>query len=226
MPIVLVPGFMLDRDLWSDVEAPLRPFGPLIHSDPTQGASFPEMAEATLRNAPDRFDLIGFSMGGYIAREMVRQAPERVMRLVLIATSSRGDGDIQASRKAIAATAETFRGIGRPAIRKSLSPEREKDADLVERIRQMSVRLGADTFRRQASIGRSGDTDQLGQIPCPTLIVAGSRDRLRSIDEAEELARGIPDAQMITFDTGHMIPLEAPSALAAAIVKFLGPSNF
>ncbi|MFC2968113.1 alpha/beta fold hydrolase [Acidimangrovimonas pyrenivorans] len=229
MATVLVPGFMLDADLWGDIIDDLAPFGPIVHADPTRGDTIEAMASETLKIAPERFDLIGFSMGGYVARAIQRLAPERVGRLVLIATSARGDGEIQAQRKLAMSGAELprFRGISRQSIRKSLSPQREGDAALVERIRDMSLRLGGETFHRQARLRREDDLDRLASIACPTLIVAGSEDRLRSLDEARELKRAIWASELRVIEAGHMIPLEAPRVLSAAVTTFLngGPGD-
>ncbi|MEW6640972.1 MAG: alpha/beta hydrolase [Pseudomonadota bacterium] len=224
MAIVLIPGFMLDRDLWSDIAPALDPFGPLMHADPGAGSSIEDMARRTLQEAPRSFTLIGFSMGGYVARDIVRIAPERVSRLVLIATSSRGDSTLQARRKsqALGTVPETYGGVSRQSIRQSLAPAREHDAALIARIHAMSVRLGGETFRRQASFHRDGDTDRLADIGCPTLIVAGRQDRLRSLDEANELHHGIPRSRLVVLDAGHMIPLEAAGELATVLLDFMG----
>jgi pimeloyl-ACP methyl ester carboxylesterase len=223
MAVVLIPGFMLDRALWSDIESRLIHAGPLIHADTSVGNSIEEIAQQTLRHAPARFSLIGFSMGGYIAREIARIAPERVSRLVLIATSSRGDTEQQTLRKleAVSADPSTFAGVSRKSIRQSLAPQREHDSALIEHIQAMSVRLGGETFHRQALMRREGDTRRLAEIGCPTLIIAGAHDRLRHMEEARELHMGIPDSQLAVLDAGHMIPLEAPDALADILQDFL-----
>lgn len=225
-PIVCVPGFMLDADLWSDMLALLSQPGDVTHADPAGGSSLSDMAVRTLDAAPGRFDLLGFSMGGYVAREIARRAPERIRRLVLIATSARPDTPEQARVKQAAASSTLadparFRGIGRAAIRRSLGPDRENDAALIERIVRMGTRLGAETFARQSGFARDGDRDLLGEITCPTLIVAGQDDRLRGVGEAEELRAGIKGARLAVLPAGHMIPLEAPRALADVIDAFL-----
>ena len=227
MALVLIPGFMLNRDLWADMEPDLAPHGPLIHADPGVGDSIEAMASLTLEAAPERFALVGFSMGGYVARDMVRRAPERVTHLGLIATSSRGDTELQSRRKAaaISAAAVSFTGVARKSIRQALAPSREQDDALVERIHAMSEQLGGEVFLRQASMPRLGDADRLGEIHCPTLIVAGREDRLRSLEEAEELHAGIAGSQLVVLDAGHMIPLENPAALSAAMLEFLGRSK-
>ncbi|OWJ77436.1 alpha/beta hydrolase [Haematobacter genomosp. 1] len=178
------------------------------------------MAEMTLASAPPSFALIGFSMGGYVARQMVRLAPTRVSCLVLIATSARADSDAQGRSKGVAAAAP-FAGISKTAIRRSLAQDREADAMLVQRIRQMGQRLGGEVFQRQALFRRDGDLDALPEIECPTLIVAGRQDRLRTLNETHELAAGIKHTQLEIVDAGHMIPMEAPVELANAVVPFL-----
>lgn len=215
--LICIPGFMLDRDLWSDVETLLPPDCQVHHVDPRAATSVEDMALQILTCAPGQFTLIGFSMGGYVAREVVRLAPEKVKRLILIATSARPVPSCQIA----ALPPTTWGGIGRAAIRRSLAASREGEEVLVERIRQMGIRLGSDTFARQMSFHRSGDADRLDAIQCPTLIVAGSEDRLRSIEEAEGLRQGISGSQLIVLPAGHMIPLEVPGLLAVHIQNFL-----
>ncbi len=134
MDIVLVPGFMLDEDLWCDVVEGLEAFGSVVHADLSNAASIESMASETLGKAPDRFTLIGFSMGGYVARAMQRLAPERVEKMVLIATSARGDTKEEARRKMVAAHAvsSSFRGLNPASIKKSLAEEKQEDKELLE----------------------------------------------------------------------------------------------
>lgn len=223
MPLILIPGFMLDHDLWSDLVPALAPLGPLIHASPEAGTSIEDMARLTLRAAPRRFGVVGFSMGGYVAREIVRMAPGQVSHLVLIATSARGDNALQAHRRSQMAGTDpaTFGGVSRSSIRRSLAPSREQDTALVERIRAMGASLGGETFRRQASFRRDGDIERLAEIRCSTLIVAGRHDRLRDLEEASELHRGIAGSTLVVLDAGHMIPLEAPRELAGAVLNFV-----
>ena len=224
MNIVLVPGYMLDDDLWADVAEALARVGSLSHADLSHDATIEEMASRLLEQAPERFVLIGFSMGGYVAREVVRRAPTRVMGLILIATSSQGDTEVQAQRKATVARAPSsskFGGLSRGAILSSLGTA-HADEPLIARIRAMSIRLGGDVFKRQSNLVRTGDTDQLGSIGCPTLVVAAADDRLRSLDEAMELHAGIPGSALAVIqNTGHMIPLEVPGELLDVILPWL-----
>jgi pimeloyl-ACP methyl ester carboxylesterase len=93
---------------------------------------------------------------------------------------------------------------------------------MIERVRAMGMRLGGEVFRRQAMLDRPGDHDRLGEIRCPTLVVAAAQDQLRSVAEAREMADGIPGATLaIIEDSGHMIPIEAPQRLADVIVPWI-----
>lgn len=225
MTILLVPGYMADETLWDDVRARLAPFGPLVHADLRHDASLEAMARRALRDAPPSFILVGFSMGGYVAREIVRQAPERVRALVQIASSTRPDSDaVRQGKRAVmrAAPSVSFAGLSRTAIASSLHPRHADNDALIERVRQMGVRLGAEAFRNQSSVERPGDLHLLDGIRCPTLVIAAGHDRLRSLDEAQELHAGIAGAQFALIeDSGHMIPLEAPQALGDVLVPWL-----
>lgn len=230
MATLLVPGFMTDAALWDDLAPRLQSIGPLTFVDLAQDDSIESMAQRALADAPEAFILLGFSMGGYVAREIVRLAPQRVQALILVATSARGDSQIQARRKAAAvarAGASRFHGLSRAAIATSLHPDRADDAALIEHIHAMGERLGGEVFARQSALRRDGDVDTLARIDCPTLVIAADADRLRSLDEARELADGIAGAQLrIIEGSGHMVPLEAPEVLATLIVDWLGSQRF
>ena len=87
----------------------------------------------------------------------------------------------------------------------------------------MGARLGVEVFRRQSLLDRSADLERLHGILCPTLIIAGGQDRLRSLAEAKELHHGIPGSTLAVIDgTGHMIPMEAPARLVDAVASWLG----
>lgn len=225
MAILLVPGFMADETLWNDMLPALERFGPIVHADLRHDTSVEAMARRVLETAPPTFLLVGFSMGGYVARAIARQAPERVRALVLVATSTRPDTpSLQKRKGAIGAAAPSiaFSGLSRVAVASSLhSKQRDNDA-MIERVRAMGVRLGGDVFRRQSMLDRPGDLERLHEIRCPVLVVAAAQDRLRSVEEAREMAEAIPGAVLeIVEDSGHMIPIEAPQRLLEIVVPWL-----
>ena len=215
---------MADRALWTAFEAEMQDFVPIVHADLGLDDSIEAMARRAVADAPQSFVLVGFSMGGYVAREIARSAPERVRALVLIATSSRADTPEQARRKAAAAKMlqQPFKGLSKSSIAASVHPSRTGDSELVSRIRDMGIRLGRDVFLRQAGLIRTSDFDRLGEIRCPTLIVAGEQDSIRSLDEAIELKTGIQNSKLeVVRAAGHMIPMEQPSAVASLIKAWL-----
>lgn len=220
-PLVLIPGYMLDDALWDGMLPFLPPELPLHFASLAEGDSIAAMAQAILAKCPPQFTLLGFSMGGYVAREIVRLAPERVLGLALVATSSRADLPLQVEQRRKAAHANpigAFRGLGRAAIAQSLHPGNAGNEVLIAHVRIMGERLGREVFVRQSLIVRDADTKRLSDIRCPTLVVAAEADQLRSAEEARELAEGIPGARLVTVpNAGHLIPLEQPQALASAI---------
>ncbi len=223
MNIVVTPGFMLDADLWTDTQAALEEIGPVMCADFSRGTTIEAFAEHLLEDAlPGPFLLIGFSMGGFVAREVVRRAPERVPALVLCGTSARGDGALQARRQASAGakSAKAFTGLSRKAILRAFADD-DADPALVDRVHQMGDELGGEVFMRQSNLHRAGDLDRLSDITCPTLVIAGEKDRLRSIAESEELRDGIPGATMTVMrGVGHMMPMEAPEQLSGIIIDW------
>ncbi|MBE7197341.1 MAG: alpha/beta fold hydrolase [Parafilimonas terrae] len=225
MNLLLLPGFMTDRDLWSDLADDLAQAGSITDGDLSRDTTIGAMADRVIAEAPERFALVGFSMGGYVARAIARRVPDRVRALVLIATSARADTPAQAQRKAAAVAHvrhQGFAGLSRGAILQSVHPARAGDAALIARIRAMGDRLGGAVFLRQAGQARESDLEQLGRIICPTLVVAAAQDALRSLDEARELRDGIPGATLTVIDdSGHMLPMEAPAALSGVIVPWL-----
>lgn len=223
LPVLLVPGFMTDAALWSKVEASLAAIGPLRHAA-LDGDSIAELADKALAGAPPRFLLIGFSLGGHVAREMARMAPARVAALVLVATSARPDGPEHAQRQAaaLAVPAASFRGLSRAALAGSLHPDQANNDALIETVRAMNVRLGHAAFVRQSMLNRGDDRARLAGIDCPVLVLAGDSDRLRSVAEAREMADAMPRADFrVIAHSGHMIPLEQPAAMGEALLAWL-----
>ena len=223
--MVLLSGFMCDSTLFADMAPHLQPRWRLHHGDLYSDASIDGMAQRVLATAPKRFALLGFSMGGFVARSIALMAPERVSALILIATSARASHPDEIARKRAlrAQLAEHgFKGMSRTALRRAIHPDHPGRDTLVERLHAMGRRLGGAVMDRQLSAERADGYSDLPRIACPTLVIAAKDDALRPLVELQGLADGIPGATLeIIAGVGHMIPLEAPEALAGVVGSWL-----
>jgi len=223
--ILLIPGFMCDHRLWDDMVPELSLFGNVHFGDLSEGETIQEMAELVLINAPETFILIGFSMGGYVAREIYKLAPNKVNLLALLNTSARGsnDKDRARSKKTINVIKNRmFRGLSATSLKQAFHPNRENDTIIFSRVQAMAADLGKDVFMRQIRLDRECGILSLRKILCPTLILTSDNDRLRSIEESHELAREIPNARLQLIDKcGHMTPIEKPKHLTEVLLNWI-----
>ena len=222
-PLVLLPGLMCTGAVWKPV---IDQLGDAIIAEPMTNASLESvtaLAEETLRYAPARFALAGHSFGGYVALAIMRLAPDRVSHLVLVASSARADNDQQRSgrdqmiRSAQAGNYATIPPRMAPVL---LGPSRQNDAALLEQLRDMAASVGPEALvaHLKAAKGRPDSFDILPNISVPTLVAGGKQDRVTPPSEQEALATPIPGATLLMLkDCGHMMPLEQPNRLAAAI---------
>ena len=216
---------MLTEALWDDMRDALAALGNCHFGDLSRNDSIASMAAHVLENAPPRFILFGFSMGGFVAQQIMRQAPERVIALALLNTSSRAQTPQEAAQTAaqIALARDIpFKGLTSRALASSVHPSRRGDTALLGRLQAMALKNGKDVFLRQMGALRDDDPAGLEKIHCPTLIVGSSDDALRSLVESEQMARRIAGSRMVVIpDCGHMTPLEKPAELLAQIQQWL-----
>lgn len=215
--IVLVPGFMTDSDLWTDLIPGLDGYN-IFYADTSTGSSLDAIAAHILEQCPPRFILLGFSLGGYVARYMTYQAGNRVESLILVATSARAGSPSSRSRPG---DPQASKGLSTAAIRASLGPDSARDADLITRIKRMGERLGPEVYARLSSLERPSDLERLDQVRCESLVVCAEFDQLRSLEESQELATALHAELAVIQGGGHMIPLERPRELASTILQWL-----
>lgn len=227
-PLLLIPGLLLAADLWAEqVLALADVVEPIVTAAQTQHSSMAAIASAILAGAPPSFMLAGMSMGGYVAQEIVAQAPERVQRLALIDTSARPDSpEIRAQRAALIRQSGrgTFVGISRPTFAQWVHPKRARDEALFERVAAMTRSVGREAFVRQqtAIIDRPDYRPGLALIACPTAILCGDADRVTPPEHAKEMADAIAGSALtIIPDCGHLAPLEQPAAVNTALRAWL-----
>ncbi len=221
--LLLIPGLICDATLWAHQTTHLADIGKIAIADTTQGGDLDELAAAILAAAPERFALAGFSMGGYIALEMMRQAPERVDRLALIDTSARDDSAAQTTlrRQYMAqARAGTYKGVTPRLARELVHPDQRENAGLIGTISGMAENLGPEVFlaQQEAIMKRPDSRGELAAISCPTLVMVGREDPVTTLEMAQEMVDGIAGARLAIIEqSGHMTPLEQPQAVTALL---------
>lgn len=195
----------------------LAALGPIHHGNVYEDDTLDGMARRVLDAAPERFVLIGFSMGGFVARVLALLAPERVAGVAFVASSARGYSDEETARRRAGYRPgdRPPRATGAVTTAMGLHPDREKDPVLLDRLRGMQRRLGPAVRKLQAGLVRRDGYADLERIACPALVIACRQDRLRSLAETERMARHLPHARFeVMEDCGHMAPLERPHELS------------
>jgi pimeloyl-ACP methyl ester carboxylesterase len=226
LPTVFVPGLFCSPRLYADQLAALWTMGPVTVADHRRDASLAAIAERLLADAPPRFALVGLSMGGYVAFEVRRQAPDRVARLALLSTSARPDTPEQADKRRAqisAAEAGRFAEVVDKAFPMLVAPSRRDDEHLQGTVKAMAEDTGPQAFVRQqtAIMGRVDSRPSLASIGCPALVLAGSDDQLIDPSNADEMAAAIPRSYRVDISgCGHLASLEKPAEVTQALLAF------
>jgi pimeloyl-ACP methyl ester carboxylesterase len=227
VPIVLIPGLACTADLFAPQVGALWTHGPVTVASTLDGETMGEMAAAILADAPPRFALAGLSMGGYVAFQIMRRAPDRVVRLALLDTAARPDTPEQSEgRRAAIARVEAgeLETVLREMAPRLLHPDHQTDPTLIGTQMRMGLAVGAKAYIRQqtAIIGRIDSRPHLAEITVPTLVVVGDQDAVTPPDRAQEMASAIPGARLeIVEGAGHLTPLEQAGAVERLLAAWL-----
>jgi pimeloyl-ACP methyl ester carboxylesterase len=227
MPILLVPGLVCSPRIFAPVIPALWRFGPVTVANHIRDDNMGAIARRILAEAPPRFALAGHSMGGYIAFEIMRQAPDRVAKLALMNTQARPDTPeaVERRRGLIArAQAGEYRAILGELFGVFVHPSRRDDAGLRQLVHDMGDDVGPEAFVRQltAIMGRPDSRPIMAWIRCPTLVLSSDEDNTVPNSLSTEIAGGIPGAKLVIIpQCGHLTPPEQPQATADALVEWL-----
>jgi pimeloyl-ACP methyl ester carboxylesterase len=227
MPILLVPGLVSSPRIYAPVVPALWRFGPVTVANHIRDDNMGAIARRILAEAPPRFALAGHSMGGYIAFEIMRQAPERVAKLALINTQARPDTPEATARRRgmmARALAGEYRAVLDELFPGFVHPSRRQDAALRQLVYDMGEDVGAEAFVRQqqAMISRPDSRPVLAWIRCPTLVLTGDEDNTIPNSLSVEMADGIHGAILVALpNCGHLPQAEQPQATADALVEWL-----
>lgn len=225
-PLVFVPGLLCTEIVFAPQIGAFSDH-PVMVADNRSHDSIGAMAAAILASAPERFALAGLSMGGYVAMEVIRQAPARISGLALLNTVARPERPEQSEqRNRLIRHAENgkFDRIA-PALFTSLvPPARHGDGELREAVVEMAQATGPQTFIRQerAIMARTDQRPNLDAITCPTLVLAGAEDTLMPLEAMREIHEAIPSSRFeIVADCGHLSTLEHPGPVIAAMKAWM-----
>lgn len=227
LPIVFIPGLLTTGRIYQHQADHLGRAHPVLLADHWTGASMGEIADGILALAPPTFALVGTSMGGYVAFEILRRAPERVARLALLSTTAHPDAPDRSAqrRQQLAWTREHGVRAGTRGLWNILvHPARREDRPLLTMFLEMAEELGIDAFARQteAIIARADSRPLLPQIKVPTLVIAGADDHLLPPSNSVEIAAAIPGAHLETIaHCGHMGVVEMPETYTKLLGDFL-----
>lgn len=230
-PVVLLPGLVCDASVWEHAGAALSARAPVTVAEYGTLDSLPAMADKVLREAPARFALAGHSMGGRVALEVLRRAPDRVAAIALLDTGvqplAAGEGGQRetAGRHELLAIARQH-GMATMAakwVQGMIWPPRLGDAALLASVVDMMARSSAEAFAAQirALLARPDASSLLGEIHCPALVLCGEEDSWAPAARHRDMAAQIPAARLVLVpQCGHMCTLERPEAVTRALLDW------
>jgi len=230
--VLLLPGLLCDEAVWADQRVALSPVAQCIVPTYKSLASIEEMARHVLALAPlDRFSLAGHSMGGRVALEVMRLAPERIERFALLdsgvaplAAGAPGERE-RTQRLALLRVAreQGMRAMGRQWARGMVHSSR-LETPLFEKIIEMIARNTPDDFEAQilALLARPDSGPVLAAVRCPTLLACGRQDAWSPLARHEDMQRLVPSSRLLAIeDSGHMTTMEQPTAVSRALLDWL-----
>ena len=222
--VLLLPGMMCDARMWADQIEAIE--SPVSVPDLSGHDNFVDMAASVLSNAPDRFAVAGLSMGGILAFELWRQAPDRITHMALLDTNPFADSPDRQSLRLQQIEQVLASGLRELAV-DSLKPlylaeSNRDDEALLNVMLDMAMDLGPDTFRRQslALRNRQDSVETLPLIDCPVTVICGSEDTLCPLSHHEYMANRIPNAELIVIDDcGHLSSMEQADIVSTELLR-------
>lgn len=226
-PVLLLPGLMCDARLFAPQIGALSAWRTVQVAPLTRGDSVEAIADMVLADAPNRFALAGLSMGGIVAMEIVRQRPDRVLKLALLDTNPLAE-----TPEAAAAREPQIAGVraGRleEVMREEMKPKYlapgPRRIEVLNAVMEMAQSLGPEVFVRQSRAlqRRRDQQDTLKGVKVPTLILCGRHDTLCPVRKHEFMFDLIPGASLEIIEAaGHLPTLEEPADTTAALERWL-----
>jgi pimeloyl-ACP methyl ester carboxylesterase len=230
--VILIPGLLCDANVWRRQIAALTDLAEVQVSEHGMQDSLPGMARTILANAPPRFAVAGHSMGGRIALEVCRAAPDRVTGVALMDTGQHPVPAGEAGEQEAAgryrlleiARRDGMRAMAHEWVRGMVHPTRLADQALIDGILDMFESKSPDMYAAQirALLNRPDANPVLATIRVPTLVLCGHEDAWSPVQRHVEIAAAIPDSTLVDIPTcGHMSTLERPHVVNDAMRTWL-----
>lgn len=225
--LLLIPGLLCDETVWQPVIDRLAECLPILVADCSTQDSITQMAEDILDGVDGELLVVGHSMGGRVALEMVRLAPKRIKKLALADTGvhPKRTGE-EAKRQDVIdlAYAKGMSALAAKWLPPMVHPDRHLDADLMGTLTQMVERMSPELHERQitALLNRPDAVSGLGDIACETLLIVGRQDVWSPVDQHEAMLPHLRNARLaVVEDAGHFAPTEQPEAFATLLEQWL-----
>lgn len=225
--LVFASGQLLTDEVWAPQAAALAEVATPRFSDHGRDDTIVGMAARLLAEGPPRFHLMAHAMGGFTAFEVMRQAPRRVLSLMLVATLATSDGPAQTERRRgyiRLVEGGRFDAVVEERIPILVHPARREDAPLLDTVRRMARETGPERFlgQQRAIMGRIDSRPSLAAITVPTLLVRGAQDGITTEDQQQEMLASLPNGRLITIeDCGHLPTLEKPQTTNGIVLDWL-----
>ncbi|MEM1361288.1 MAG: alpha/beta hydrolase [Pseudomonadota bacterium] len=226
-PLVLLPGMMCDARLFQPQIAALSGRYPIMTVPIGARDSMSALAAEMLSQAPKRFALGGVSMGGIVAMEVLRQAPERVLGLALMDTNPLAESDtIKARRGPQIAAAECgdLQRVMAEDMKPNYLSHNPDHAHILDLCMEMAMHLGPEVFVNQSRAlrDRVDQSETLRAFDRPALVLCGREDRLCPPERHTLMHRLVPQSKLVIIeDAGHLPCLEKPEETTAALTRWL-----
>jgi len=225
IPLIFLPGLLYDEALWAHQVEALSDVAQVQVADVSGHDTVSGLAQSVLEAAPIRFALAGLSMGGYVAQEILRRAPQRISRLALLDTTARADLPEQSERRRVLMAEAASGGFEAIAVKLLPALVHPDHLALSDTILSMAERVGVQGFLNQqnAIMHRPDGRGRLPDVTCPTLVLCGAEDQLTLVAVHEEMVAAIGDnaTLVVVPHCGHLSPLEQPEVVTDALRKWL-----